>query len=97
MPVRADDNMVMHRDVQPLARVDDLACHLYVLTAGFGRSAGVVVHLSAFSKIGILINMLQQDTVGVEPLIGVCNSPRLVENSVCPCRSRKGPDLHADA
>ncbi len=44
MPVRADDNMVMHRDVQPLARVDDLACHLYVLTAGFGRSAGMVMH-----------------------------------------------------
>ena len=62
-----------------------------------GVLSGVVVDLSAFSEIGILINMLQQGTVGVEPLIGVCNSPRLVENSVCPCRSRKGPDLHADA
>ena len=89
--------MVVHGDVEPLARVRDLAGDLYVLTAGVGRAARMIVDLSAFSKIGILINMLQQDTVGVEPLIGVCNSPRLVENSVCPCRSRKGPDLHADA
>lgn len=44
MPVRAHDDMVMHPDVQPLARFDDLARHINVLTAGFGRSAGVVMH-----------------------------------------------------
>lgn len=97
MPACRHDDMVMHGDAQPLAGLHDLARNVDILPAGRWIARRVVMHLSAFSKIGILINMLQQDTVGVEPLIGVCNSPRLVENSVCPCRSRKGPDLHADA
>lgn len=43
MPLRADDDMVVHADAQPLARLYDLARHVDVLTARFGRSAGVVV------------------------------------------------------
>lgn len=97
MPLRANDDMVMDADAQPLAGLDDLAGDLDILLARGRIARWMIMHLSAFSKIGILINMLQQGAVGVEPLIGVCNSPRLVENSVCPCRSRKGPDLHADA
>ena len=38
------DPMIMHRDVEALARFGDLARDFNVLTAGFGRTAGVVVH-----------------------------------------------------
>lgn len=55
------------------------------------------MHLSVSSKIIILIKLLGRVLVGVEPLIGVGNSPRPIEIPVRPGRSRKGPDLHADA
>ena len=44
MPLRSNDDMIMHRDVEALARFGDLARDFNVLTAGFGRTAGVVVH-----------------------------------------------------
>src|SRR3546814_15913228 len=43
MPLRPDDDVVVHRDVEPLARFGDLPGDLYVLAAGFGRSARMVV------------------------------------------------------
>lgn len=52
MPLRADDDMVMHGDVQPLACLDDLPRHVDILSAGFGRTARMVVdHACQFSKI----------------------------------------------
>src|SRR3546814_17985437 len=43
MPLRPDDDVVVHRDVEPLARFGDLPGALYVLAAGSGRSARMVV------------------------------------------------------
>lgn len=57
----------------------------------------MVVHLSVSLEILRVINTLNRESVGVEPLIGVCKSRRLIESPVRPGRSRKGPDLHAYA
>ena len=47
MSLRSDDDMIMHRDVEALACFGDLARYLDILSAGFGRAAGVVVDQSS--------------------------------------------------
>ena len=97
MAVRPDDDVIVDGDAQRTPRLDHLARELDILPAGAGIAARVVMDLSASAEIGRLINMFKRAQVGVEPSIGVCNSPRFIEIPVRPGRSRKGPDLHADA
>ena len=57
MPLRADDDMVMDADAQPLAGLDDLAGDLDILLAG-GRIARWVVVDHPYGPHNVLIYMI---------------------------------------
>lgn len=97
MALGADDDVVVQHDAEALARLGDVAGDVDVGAAGRGIARGMVVDLSALSTKCILIRCLRRDAMGVEPLIGACNSCRLREIPVRPAQSRERPDLHADA
>lgn len=87
----------MHGYAEPLAALDDFLRHVDIGARRCRIARRMVVDLSVSLEIRRLINTLNCESVGVEPLIGVCKSPRPIKIPVRPGRSRKGPDLHAYA
>jgi hypothetical protein len=89
--------VIMNRDAERLRGLDDRLRHVDIGARWRRVSGRMIVDLSVSLEILRVINTLNRESVGVEPLIGVCKSRRLIESPVRPGRSRKGPDLHAYA
>lgn len=59
MPLRTDNDVIVHGNAHPFAGISNLARDRNVLLTWLRRAAGVIVDLSAFSEIDMIINMLQ--------------------------------------
>ena len=79
MPRGADDQVVVHRDAQPLARLRDGAGDVDIGAAGRGVAAGMVVrHASGLSKLLILCHYSGSWEMMV-PRIGIgCSCPIMI-------------------